>query len=187
MHLKHKSTSNRLSKIFKSGSKKSDGVPRLPTPPPGDIPTSRTKNQKATKEEIRDLRELIRYRYALDVEIWNLRDVQDFNRDVVREKMRKSTAALGKIKRIVDNLDDRSYFSSDAEYEKLRQIKFRVSEGGKRDWDRNPPWEEHEEDVARPMRYDYSVTGAVSMVRPFELDSVSSHGTVSFVSSSTLS
>ncbi|OCK87387.1 uncharacterized protein K441DRAFT_701265 [Cenococcum geophilum 1.58] len=130
-----------LSKLFKP--RKSNGV-LTPEPKHGDLPLSRTKGQKVTVEEFRELRELIRYRYALDVEIWGLRDVKPYSRDAVEERMRKADAALAKIQRTVNNLDKREFFSSHADYERLKEIKHRVLEPGKRDWRLHPPWEERE-------------------------------------------
>jgi len=190
MRLRHKSTTNRLSNFFKSDSKKSEGGPAIPPLPPaahGDLPRARIKNQLATKEELRDLRELIRYRYALDVEIWNLRDVQEYNREVVREKMKKSTAALHKIRRIVDSLDNRSYFSSDVEHEKLKQIKSRILLAGKRDWDRHPPWEDDYQRAPLPVLYEYNnfASPYTTAKPPQELDSDSGHGMISYATAYT--
>ncbi|KAF2267876.1 hypothetical protein CC78DRAFT_31450 [Lojkania enalia] len=115
-----------------------------PDTKPGDIPISRAKGQKITPEEIRELRDLIRHRYALDVEIWSLRDVKTYQRDVVLDRMRKSDAALGKIRTTVMSWDRPEYFQSEREYQKLQEIRVRVLEGGKREWGRHPPWEETE-------------------------------------------
>lgn len=180
---RNKSTSDRLSKFFK---KKSDSAQVIP-PPPGDIPAPRAKDEKVTPEQLRDLRNLICYRYALDIEIWQLRDVQEYDRDIVREKMRKARAALRKIILTVESLDDRSYFSSEAEYSRFQQIKLRVMEGGKRDWEKHPPWEEDEQVVNAPMpMYVYTSGIGEVVMSPYELDSTSSRGTMSFVSSASV-
>jgi len=168
MPLRHKRTINRLSNLFKPNSATNGTVPPLPQIPPGDIPKARSPNQRVTSEELRDLRELIRHRYALDVEIWNLRDAQRHDRNIIHDKIRKSKAALAKIIRVVESLDDRSYFSSDAEHAKLQQIKSRVMEEGKRDWEMHPPWQDA--DVPMPM-YEYTnADGGVTRIMPFEMD-----------------
>lgn len=103
----------------------------------------REKRQKITAEELRELRELIRYRYALDVELWSKhRKVKPYSRYVAQDLMRKSDSALVKIRRMVEDWDKRSYFSSDDEYFKFQEIKARVEAEGKRNWMRQPPWME---------------------------------------------
>ena len=47
--------------------------------------------------EIRALSNLIRTRYALDVEIWRLEDCKQCDGKVVEEKTRRADAALAKI------------------------------------------------------------------------------------------
>ncbi|KAF2188026.1 hypothetical protein K469DRAFT_628283 [Zopfia rhizophila CBS 207.26] len=137
--------SNRLS--FLHTRSKSTEVTTLPTKPaksakPGDLPIYRAKGKKVTAEELRDLRDLIRTRYALDVEIWNLRHVKAFNRQKVHDKMRRADAALAKIERTVLSMDHIEFFEDPADYRKLQDIKVRVLEGGKRHWAVHPPWQE---------------------------------------------
>ncbi|KAF2249312.1 hypothetical protein BU26DRAFT_519430 [Trematosphaeria pertusa] len=110
-------------------------------PKPGDIPITRRKRQLIQPAELRQLRELIRCRYALDVEIWSDRNVKFYQRDRAIENMRKSMAALARIQRTVEAWDKRDFFASDDEYMKFRELKRRVLEEGKRDWASHPPWE----------------------------------------------
>lgn len=134
------SKSNGLTKIFKSKPNVADNAG--PAPMPGDVPRARKQGQRVSPGELRDLRELIRQRYALDVEIWNLRHVQAYNRDVVVGKMWKADAVLAKIHRTVDSLDDRENFPSDGDYQKFEAIKLKLWEDGKRNWGLNPPWQD---------------------------------------------
>lgn len=97
--------------------------------------------QLITPENLRELRETIRLKYALDIEIWRQRDVKFFSRDKLKENIRKSEAALEKIRKTVADWDRREYFSTDLEHEKFREIKRRLMEGEKADWTQKPPWE----------------------------------------------
>lgn len=111
--------------------------------PPGDMPTFRAKGQLVTAEELRSLGELIRQRYALDLEIWNLRNVRPRDRHLVEDKMKKADAALGKIRRVVQSFDSQDYFTSQSDYAKLQEIKTRIMAEGKRNWMQDPPWGEY--------------------------------------------
>ena len=132
---------------FKHKSRKSTSVP-TPNPPtkpaPGDLPIARAKGQKITPDELRELRENIRYRYLLDFQIWNKRDVVLSARPKLQESMNQADAMLTKIKLMVDSWDKPEYFPSKAEYEKFQQIKTHVYEDGKRNWAKDPPWKEQE-------------------------------------------
>lgn len=116
------------------------------TSPPlaaADQPPERAKGQKVTPEELRRLRELMRQRYALDLEIWwNLRKVLNHDKPFVMEKMKQADALLACIRAMVLSWDNRDYFYTDDEYEKLKEVKCRVMSAGKRDWVLNPPWNE---------------------------------------------
>ncbi|CAO2656249.1 Nn.00g050520.m01.CDS01 [Neocucurbitaria sp. VM-36] len=119
-----------------------------------------------TAENIRELRELIRYRYALDVEIWSLRNVKTYQRDTVRIKMTRADAALATIKNTLENWDRSEFFETREEYARFREIKRRIVSGDKRNWTAHPPWERqevnpgtgpHEKD-GRPIQYDIRVS-----------------------------
>ncbi|KAJ4365714.1 hypothetical protein N0V83_008334 [Neocucurbitaria cava] len=116
--------------------------------------------------QIRELRDLIRYRYALDVEIWGMRDVKWYQRDTLRTKMTRADAALATIKSTLENWDRAEFFQTDGEYRRFREIKRRIVDGDKRNWTANPPWERgeidprmgpHEKD-GRPIQYDIRVS-----------------------------
>ncbi|KAH0837642.1 hypothetical protein AYO21_09475 [Fonsecaea monophora] len=106
-----------------------------------DRPTPRPKGQKVSPEELRRVREMMRQRYTLDLEIWGLRNVRNHNREIVEDKMRRADALLACIRATVTAMDGRDYFSRDDDYQKLREIKARVMVGG-RNWMQNPPWNE---------------------------------------------
>jgi len=110
--------------------------------PPGDIPKPLMPGTTVQPEDIRNLRELIRKRYALDVEIWDLRHVGRQDRKIVQDKMDRSDATLQKIYRMVCAWDNPNAFESQNDWATLQEIKTRIEEGGKRFWATNPPWDE---------------------------------------------
>ena len=120
-------------KVFRS--KQDEGAP-------GDRPPPRTRGEKVRNEELRNLRELLRQRYTLDLEIWGLRKVGTYNRPIVEDKMKKADALLVRIRALVLSMDHRDHFRTDAEYSKFTDVKMRVLASGKREWMRNPPWDE---------------------------------------------
>jgi hypothetical protein len=94
-------------------------------------------------ETLRELRELIRTRYELDVEIWSLRKVRKPDRPLVEEKMERSDAALGEIMNIVQAWDGTENSWTAGEWEQAQEIISRIEAEGKRIWAGNPPWEEN--------------------------------------------
>ena len=103
---------------------------------------SSSLGQKVSGVDIRDLNELIRKRYALDVEIWSKRYCMARDRKVIEDKMRRSDAALARIMSIVRSWDRPEVWESDADWQRLRTIRDRLEEeGGKRIWKNNPPWD----------------------------------------------
>jgi len=117
--------------------------PAVPAPlAQGDTPKALMPGVKVQPEEIRNLCELIRQRYALDVEIWDLRHVKRRDRDLVEDKMRRSDAMLQKIYGTVCGWDNPEAFESQKDWDKLQQIKIRIEEDGKRFWTANPPWDD---------------------------------------------
>jgi hypothetical protein len=94
-----------------------------------------------TNEMIRELRELIRYRYALDCKIWSVgRKVKWYQRDTIEADMRRSDAALATIRSTLDGWDRREYFATIDEYKKFKDIKNRIVDSRTRNWTDNPPW-----------------------------------------------
>lgn len=115
---------------------------RQPAASPGDIPKALPPGRKVQPEDIRNLRELIRKRYALDIEIWDLRHVRLRDQYVVEDLMRRSDATLQKIYRTVCEWASPLAFDSQDDWAKMQEIKRRIEEGGKRFWATNPPWNE---------------------------------------------
>jgi hypothetical protein len=106
-----------------------------------DLPKQRLPGQKVTPKEVRELLDLIRKRYYLDVEIWSLRHARPRDREILEDKIRIAEAALAKLCRIVDSWDTPDAFASSEDYAKFLEIKRRLHAEGKRDWVANPPWE----------------------------------------------
>lgn len=100
------------------------------------------KMRMVSPETLRELRELIRTRYELDVEIWGLRKVRKPDRPLVQEKMERSDAALEEIMNIVQAWDGTERSWTAGEWEKAKEIVRRMETLGKRQWVGNPPWEE---------------------------------------------
>jgi hypothetical protein len=124
-----------------------------------------------TNEMIRELRELIRYRYALDCKIWEIgTKVRWYQRDTVLIDMQRSDAALVTIRTTLEGWDRREYFATVEEYNRFKEIRNRILNANTRTWATNPPWKKDEPEVnngpqekdGRPIQY----IGRVSMARP---------------------
>jgi hypothetical protein len=107
----------------------------------GDKIPDRPNGQKVKAEELKDLRELIRRRYALDIEIWEFRDVLPADRQVVLPKLVQADALLAKIRRILVFMDRKDIFENENQYKTFCDIKDRMLAPGKRVWTKQPPWE----------------------------------------------
>ncbi|KAI4634546.1 hypothetical protein J4E83_001865 [Alternaria metachromatica] len=110
-----------------------------------------------TAENIRELRERIRYRYSLDVEILKQRNVKPYMRGNLEENMRKSVAVLADIREMVQGWDRREFFATDLEYEKFQVIKRRLLEGNKINWEKIKPWELDLRNMV-PLRAPYEMS-----------------------------
>lgn len=93
-------------------------------------------------DTLRELRDLIRIRYELDVEIWSLRKVRKPDRPIVEEKMERADAVLTEIFAIVRAWDSTEKSWTKSEWEKAKDIQKRILADGKRQWSSNPPWED---------------------------------------------
>lgn len=58
-------------------------------------------------QDVRECGELIRGKFGLDIEIWNLRDVTLVNRPVVKDMMRRSEGAMDDVRRVVGGWQER--------------------------------------------------------------------------------
>jgi len=90
-------------------------------------------------ENLRELRELIREKYALDVHIWNNRRVRKPVRPEIEKKMEKADAILKQIHEIVRSWEPSDQWDT-GEWELAVEIREKLLEGGKRKWSENPPW-----------------------------------------------
>lgn len=109
--------------------------------PTGDMVRMR-RGQQVTAKELRELCELIRKRYSLDVEIWSLRKTKPRDRKIVEEKMNRADAILRKINRILDSWDTEEAFPNVHDRAKLQEIRRRIKMDGKRDWAKQSPFDE---------------------------------------------
>ncbi len=100
------------------------------------------KLQIISTDTLRGLRDLIRTRYELDVEIWSLRKVRKPDRYIVEEKMERADAVLSEICAIVRAWDGTENTWTKSEWEQAKDIQKRVLAHGKRRWSGNPPWED---------------------------------------------
>lgn len=116
---------------------------RLPRLAPGDQPTH-IPGHKVSALEVRELHELIRLRYTLDVLIWSNRKCVPRNRPLVEVNMRRADAALRKINSTVEMWDTREAWTSYADWQRLKDIRYKLGMNGKREWMKHPPWEEED-------------------------------------------
>lgn len=117
---------------------------------PSILPTSRLQRKekpKLTTDQLRELRELIRHRYTLDVDIWRQRREPEWNRSQTEEQMIQADAALVKLKQMVKEWDSERNFSTAEEYEQFQEIRKAILAKGKRNWKQEPPWETEETDT----------------------------------------
>jgi len=99
------------------------------------------KMKESSPETLRDLRELIRNRYQMDVEIWGLRRARKPDRPKVLEKMVIADAIMEEILTTIstwENQQDGNW--NDEEWDRVQEIKERLQKDGKRVWEGNPPW-----------------------------------------------
>ena len=100
------------------------------------------KMQQAAPETLRDLRELIRNRYELDVKIWSMWHTRKPNRPYVQKDMDKADVIMEEILCLINawgNTRDTARWSKE-EWEKVEIIRTKIREGGYRTWANNPPW-----------------------------------------------
>jgi hypothetical protein len=99
------------------------------------------KQKMVSAEKLRELRDLIRLRYALDVEIWTLRGVRGPDRPIVEEKMEKADAVLHNIRDTILAWEDTRDSWTEEEWDKLGDVYGRITADGKRWWMEKPPWD----------------------------------------------
>jgi hypothetical protein len=148
MGIKVREFLHRISKSTSSSINGSDGSSIFSTssasPPitlgPGDL-TTYAPGHKVSPLEVRELHDLIRRRYALDVSIWGKQNCVPRNRPKVEEDMRRADAVLLRIMSLVQAWDNPQAWKSEADWQRLRAIKQKLEMDGKREWANHPPWE----------------------------------------------
>lgn len=99
------------------------------------------KLMEASPETLRSLRELIREKYHLDIEIWGLRGTRKANHWIVEQKMEKADAVFAEIMDMVRMWEHQTDGAWDAaEWERVQDIRTRLQTGGVRIWADNPVW-----------------------------------------------
>jgi hypothetical protein len=99
------------------------------------------KAKQVSPEKLRELRDLIRLRYELDVQIWNLRGVRKPDRPIVEEKMEKADSVLQAIEDTIRSWEDTRSSWTQEEWDKIGDVFHRITLQNKRWWTKNPPWE----------------------------------------------
>lgn len=79
-----------------------------------------------TSQDLRECRELIRAKYALDVSTFNLRDVHYLNQPIVDDMKRRSAAALVDVRRIVRGWVDAKDQWTEGEWRQVQEINRRI-------------------------------------------------------------
>ncbi|KAI9774839.1 MAG: hypothetical protein M1840_000055 [Geoglossum simile] len=130
----------KMRNLFKKPREQDPQPPPVERVPPGDLPEQFEPGRKVKPVEIQQLAELIRKRYELDLGIWGLRDSPVRDRSKIMEKMRRSDATLLKINRTIQSWNRRDIFDSESDWEKFKEIQWRMMEGDKRVWAQDPPW-----------------------------------------------
>jgi hypothetical protein len=79
-----------------------------------------------TSQDLRECRELIRSKYALDAWVYNARDIRAHNRDIMDDKKRQSAGALVDIQRTVKGWVEARAQWSPEEWEMVLRIYQRI-------------------------------------------------------------
>jgi len=102
----------------------------------------RERLKQTTPEALRGLRDLIRTRYQLDMEIWSLKGARGPDRPVVMEKMERADSVLMEIYTMVETWEENEKMWTPEEWRLAQRIREQVMKEGKRVWENNPPWNE---------------------------------------------
>ncbi|PVH78398.1 hypothetical protein DL98DRAFT_590325 [Cadophora sp. DSE1049] len=100
------------------------------------------RQKMITPEALRELRDLIRTRYQLDVEIWSLKGTRGPNRPIVITKMEKADDILMEIYTRVEFWEASASLWTEDEWKVAQQIKQRIQLDGKKMWNGQGPWNE---------------------------------------------
>ncbi|KAF8846982.1 hypothetical protein BDZ45DRAFT_363427 [Acephala macrosclerotiorum] len=102
----------------------------------------RERLKQTTPEALRGLRDLIRTRYQLDMEIWSLKGARGPDRPVVLEKMERADSVLMEIYTMVETWEENEKIWTAEEWRLAKRVREQVMQEGKRLWENNPPWNE---------------------------------------------
>lgn len=98
--------------------------------------------QNCSTDVVRRLRELIRERYALDIELWAKRDTHRANYPMIMPKCKKADEILQEIYWIVNSWDEKSF--TDEEWDMIEKIRAclrtKQTENEPAYWQSLPPW-----------------------------------------------
>ncbi|KAK0125658.1 hypothetical protein ONS95_000339 [Cadophora gregata] len=108
---------------------------------PDDASLTLLPGKRRSPLDVRELNDLIRTKYSLDLDIWSLRHCRPRDRDMVKDKMRRSDAALAKIMATVNLWDHLEDWESEQNWRQLRAIKERLIRSKICLWSEAPPWE----------------------------------------------
>lgn len=103
------------------------------------------RKRDASRESVRRVRQLIRDRYRLDLYVWNNRDVQRADRDIMMEHCIRADKALQQIYYCVNSWDSEDF--TPEEWEVAKTIKELLSHQERHAiWQDVPPWDREEDD-----------------------------------------
>jgi len=88
---------------------------------------TRQSGQGTSSEDLYDLRNLIRGKYSLDIEIWSLRDVHTANQYLVEERKKRSDGALDEIRKAVETWKGHEHRWTEEEMPYVEEIYQRIS------------------------------------------------------------
>jgi hypothetical protein len=83
--------------------------------------------QGISSQDLRECRELIRVKFALDVDVYNLRDVAERYRPLVEEKMRRSEGAMIDIRKKINGWKAAKDQWTAEEWAKVEDLHYRVN------------------------------------------------------------
>lgn len=111
------------------------------------------KMRQTTPKALRELRDLIRERYQLDIEIWNLKGARGPDRPIVQKMMDKADAVLFEILARVETWTENEGAWTEDEWKTAQVVRNRIMAHGKREWKDNPPWNEKSETTTSRAPY----------------------------------
>lgn len=96
-------------------------------------------------KSIKELRDMIRDKYRLDLSVWSQRDVLEDERELIERDYKLADNYLEKICNIVENWNE-SYFDTEEEWQVARMIQdgIKKNERNHTFWSSQPPWEREE-------------------------------------------